>query len=251
MGLALEIFGLAAAVSLAVSFVVAWLAPRLLGAGARAFASQPIALTVGYCAGYLILPRSWAALVPDQSWHWLPVLSMLAAVATAAWSGRGRLALLPWFALVALAALAGHLLTPSWTVFGLSWPLSTVVAIGYFILIATSLECLPPRFLGQPMIALLAVAAALSAAAIGADVSLRFAQLAAIAAAGLAGCWLVGFFGARPSERSLRGLILSFAVLVGGIAFVACVEPDPPRARLLVLPLTPLIAWLGLVRRPR
>jgi hypothetical protein len=244
MGLALEIFGLAAIVSAAVSLFVAWLARRLLPASTQR-ATLPAALAIGFFAGYLALPRSWAALAPDQAWHWLPYLGFAAAIAgsmpTRAWLRR--------LGVLCLAVLAGYFLAPDWPVFGLSRPGSVVIAALYFWLIAALLEALPSRLLGPAFVGLLALTATLSAVAIGAEVSLRFAQLGAIAAGGLAACWLGGFLNARPAEPAIRGLIPLFAVLVGGIAFVGCVEPDPPAPGLLVLPFVPLIWSLWLFRR--
>jgi hypothetical protein len=34
-------------------------------------------------------------------------------------------------------------------------------------------------------------------------------------------------------------------IAIGGIAFVACIEPDPPQYGLLLLPAAPLGVWVG------
>src|SRR5207244_4034708 len=95
--------------------------------------------------------------------------------------------------------------------------------------IGVPLQFLPAWLLNQSIAALMAVVAALLAIATGAMVSSRLAQLAAIAAGALAGTWLAGFLGAEASDESARSLIPVFSVLVGGTAWIACVEPDPPQ----------------------
>jgi hypothetical protein len=93
-----------------------------------------------------------------------------------------------------------------------------------------------------------AISAAINALAIGAVVSLRLAQLSAIpvgcfAAVAIGNLWLI-----RAGDHSIRSLIAIFAILTGGTAWLAFVEPDPPRPELLLAPLLPLLLWLPLAR---
>jgi hypothetical protein len=251
IGPALEIFGPAALLAAAVALAAIWLGQRILAAGVNQQQQPPIsaAVAMGFAAGYLALPRSWAALVPGQEHHWLPYLG-IATAATASACHLSRNSWLRWPVFIALATLAAWVLTPSWPIFGVNRPLSVGIATIYFLLIALPLELLPSRLLGAAFLALLTLAAAIAAVAIGAQVSLRFAQLAAVTGGALAGCWVAQYLGARSSEKSIRGLIPVFAVLVGGVSFIACVEPDPHASFLLALPFTPLFAWLGAFCHP-
>jgi hypothetical protein len=80
--------------------------------------------------------------------------------------------------------------------------------------------------------------------ATGAAVAVRFGQLAAIAAGGLAGTWIAGLLSAKRGDLPVLSVIPVFAVVVGGVAWIACVEPEPAMAGLLVIPLLPLGIWL-------
>jgi hypothetical protein len=84
------------------------------------------------------------------------------------------------------------------------------------------------------------------ALATGAMVSVRLAQLAAIAAATFAGCSVVVVRRAgRSSGESAAGVVPVFAALAGGAAWTASVDPDPPQLMLLAFPLLPLVLWLA------
>jgi hypothetical protein len=239
IGLVQDIFWPAALLSAAVALAAAWRLPRML----------PAALAIGFAAGYLALPRSWAAIVPQQELHWLPYLGVAAAATALSGYSPAQLRWPRWSAIIGLTIVAACLLTPSWPVFGATRPLSIAIATAYFLLIAAPLEQLPQRLLNQTFAGVLALAAAITAVAIGIQVSLRFAQLSALAAGGLAGCSLAGFLGTKPTDSAIRSLIPIYTVLVGGIALLACVEPDPPATLLLALPFTPLLPSLGSIRR--
>jgi len=249
MGPALEIFGRAALLAGASALAAIWLGQRALRSSFNQRPTLTPAVAIGFFVGYVALPRGWAALIPRQEHHWLPYLGIAAGAIVFArrpnrntWPG--------WLVLIGLTILAACLLTPSWPLFGVNRPLSIGIATIYFMVIASLLELLPSRLLNQAVLGLLTLAAGTAAVAIGAQVSIRFAQLAAIATGALAGCWLAQFIGARPSATSIRGLIPIFSVLVGGTCFIACVEPDPHATFLLALPFTPLLAWLGALRHP-
>ena len=55
---------------------MAWL---LLRVRLNAELVLPVVLAISYLAGYMVLPRSWAPLKPEQPWHWLPYLGLVAA----------------------------------------------------------------------------------------------------------------------------------------------------------------------------
>jgi hypothetical protein len=270
MGLVLEIFGPAAILSAAVALALILISQRALRGRARDPIAVPAATALAFMAGYAALPSNrgaalpairallelspaqlWAALAPDQSWQRLPYLGVAVAI-VAAIRRRGTRAIWhQWLLPLGVSALFGWLLTPSWPVFGLNRPASIAIAMAYFLLIASPLELLPARLLGRALVPLLTLAAAIAAVVIGAEVSLRFAQLAGLATGALAGCWLARPVNIDCSEDAQRGLILVFVALIGGISLVATVEPDPPLVALLALPMTPLLAWLGAFFQPR
>jgi hypothetical protein len=105
----------------------------------------------------------------------------------------------------------------------------------------SALDALPDRLLGRLFLVHLTLVAMAVAVLLAAAVSLKYGQIAGIAAAALAGCGAAAFLAKRPPAT--RGLIPAFAVLVGGAAFVGCIEPQPPLARMLLAPAAPLVLW--------
>jgi hypothetical protein len=273
IGLLLDIFGLASLVALLASLAITAAcrrgarfaaqlreSPPLRGAKADSIGLAwtghfilPISVAIAYFLGYATLPRSWAALIPqeNQSWQWLPYLGLTAAIFAASFPHSPRWS--AWkFTVVAVAPIAGAALAPTWPIFGLGQQSLRVVVALYLLAVGLPLQHLPSRLVGNAFAALLCTTAIAIALASGMMVSTRLAQLAAIAAAALAGSWIGFQFGRRPIESSFRSLIPVFAVLIGGVAWSACVEPDPPLAWVLILPLLPLLIWLTVIlRRPQ
>jgi len=244
-GLALEIFGLAALVALLVALVLTWLARRLTPADYDGYFVLTSAVAIAYFTGYAMLPRSWAAFIPQatQRWQCLPYLGLVAALFAVSFPPSQRST--AWnLTIVAVAGMAGATLAPNWPVFGFGRKALELFLTFYLIVVGVPLQHLPARMLTQWLLGLLCFVAAAVAVAIGAFVSTRLAQFGALAAAALAGSWIAGFVAPRAGGSPLRSLIPVFTVLVGGIAFVACVEPDPPQPGLLAIPLLPLVLWL-------
>jgi hypothetical protein len=240
LGLASDIFlGPGPLTALVAALVLAVVARRVLRAGHGERSGLAFALAAAFFIGYLARFASARALVPEQSWQWLPYVGIAAAVTAVP---PFQHAAVRWLLLIGLSVVAGGVLTPRWPLFGLDWPISLVVVIGYLLSVVALFEFCSPRRCVRLMLGLLALDAAIVAAAIGAEVSVVYGQLAAIAAAGLAGCWASTFI-APPPDLSLRPCTLVFAALVGGIALTACVEPEKPLVWLLLLPLLPLAAW--------
>src|SRR2546421_7006728 len=82
ISLAWEIFGLAAGASLLASFALAFLGTRLTPLYHGAYWINPCAVAFSFFAGYAVLPRDWASLIPQQGqpWQWLPYGGVAAAV---------------------------------------------------------------------------------------------------------------------------------------------------------------------------
>jgi len=250
IGLAREIFGLSALTGLVVSFVVVWSIRRAVPATGKHNFSLPLGISLGFFAGYCVLHGVQAVFVPKQSWQWLPYLGLAIACITAAPAG-ARYGRASWSRVLIGCIAAGCLLTPKWPILGVNWPLTIGLAIAYLLLIAGPLEMLPDRLIARTLLAVMTFAAVLSAAAIGVEVSVKYAQLAAIAAGSLAGALLGQSGNSSPAVSAIRAAIPLYAALLGGTAFIATIEPEKPLFRLLLPPLAPVVVWIGMaIRRP-
>ena len=141
-----------------------------------------------FFAGYLALPRSWAALAPDQAWQWLPYLGIAAAVAVQ--HAFTRIGCGGWLRCVwpCWPAVFSRRTGPSSAFRGRGRSSSRLL---YSWLIAALLEALPGRAHCWTPLHACCIRGTLSAVAIGAEVRIEVAQLAAIAAGGgWQLCWL-------------------------------------------------------------
>jgi hypothetical protein len=211
----------------------------------------PVAVALGYYAGYAVLPRSWAALLPQPnfSWQWLPYLGVFAAALAAishALAKAGRT--ITWYlAIMSIAPVVGAALAPSWTVFGLTRKPMIYLIAAYLIVIGIPLQRLPVRLLNLSFLGAATTAATLLALVTGAMQSVTLSRLAAIAAGAIAGSTIACAIGPRPADSWIRGFVPVYVALVGGAAVVFAVEPDPPQPGLLAIGLLPLAMWLMVV----
>jgi FtsH-binding integral membrane protein len=245
IGLLLDIFGLAAAASLATALVLTWLGRRLLPAGLASRFVLPFAVSIAYFAGYAILPRSFASFTPaqGQAWPWLPYLALLGAVFSGVIPDFSRISRRV-IALIAIAGVAAAALSPTWPVYGFTQePLRIFLAI-YLLAVGFPLmqKTLPSH--NRQNLCLLIAVCVLSTLAIGAIYSTRHARLAALTAGAFTGISIALRFGSKDSDFALCQLAPVFAVLAGGIAWLATVEPDPPEPMLLAVP---LLSWALLI----
>jgi MFS family permease len=195
---------------------------------------------LGFFVGYWLLPE-WAPLQPERHWQWLPYLA-LAAGAVGAIAAQRTIAL--WeraFVYLALSAAAALALVPTWE--NLQPPRPTMVALltAYLAGLMTLLSALPAKLRGSTFTALLALTALSLAVLVAYEVSLKFAQLAAIAATAIGVCTLVLL--RRSIAASNLGLIPVFVVLLGGVALASTIEPTKPAVPLLIVPAAPLSLW--------
>src|SRR5205823_887481 len=79
IGLALEIFGPAALAGAVVSSAIVWLIGQALPATVKDRFSLPAGISIGFFAGYVALRQEWAALIPRQTWQWLPYVGVAIA----------------------------------------------------------------------------------------------------------------------------------------------------------------------------
>jgi hypothetical protein len=247
ISLAGDLFGVATAGALIAALALGWLGLRVAGQGYGRHLALIWPVAISFVVGYALLPREFAGFVPDamQPWKWLPYAGLWAAFISSVLppiSKAGK------FVIVAAAPIPAYCFTPGWPVWGYE-PRSVIwLSLAYLLLIGLSLQTLPKRILGSRYLGLFAAATLILTVVIGGLVSLRLAQLAAIAASALLGAFLATITSRRSSEEASGESVLAvYAVLVGGIAWIACVEPDPPQPGLLAIPLLPAAMWIAVV----
>ncbi len=254
LNLALDIFGLAAGGALVVSLAAAWTGRKVTPPRWNGDFLGPCAVAIGFIAGYALLPRDWAGwkLDASQPWTVLPYLGAMAAVLVAAFPPGAKSQTWRRFVLFFVAPIAAMYLTPNWPVFGLGREKVRWVLIVYLLLVALPLQYLPERVLDWGLLAAMSLTAGVTAVLSGALVSTRFAQLAAIAAGALAGSSIAGLLSAKRGGLPAASAIPVYVVLVGGIAWIACVEPEPAKVGLLVIPFISalVMAFRAAVQRP-
>jgi hypothetical protein len=221
----------------AVSLVAGYLLQRLLPADFSQRQAVPIAVGIAWLVGcWLIEPQ---VRQPARHWHWLPWLGAVAAVLAPIGLASGVRLAERWTlnALVALAA--SWFLVPTWA--HLEPPravYAAVFAAGVFLLTGL-LELLSRRTSAAWITLAMTLAAACGAGFMADSVSLRFAQLGSVAAATLAGAWVIAL--RNPAPSPVRGLPLGYAVIVGGLMLIGWVENrTAPRISFLLVPLAPL-----------
>lgn len=240
MNFALEIVGAGVIVPAVIALGAACVLYRVLPAELATRYAAPVAFALAYGVGYVLLP-SWAELVPTRHWQWTAYLAIGAAAAGAIASSSGLLAWERWLLLATAALVSAWMLVPTWA--SLQPPRTVWIAMltGYLFLLATLLTPLLAHFTPRTMLAYLALTAVGAAVLIAALVSVSYGRAAGLAAAALAGCWGAAFLSAKAVPST--GLALGFAVLVGGWAYVGCIEPQRPLLALLLVPAAPLALW--------
>jgi hypothetical protein len=156
-----------------------------------------------------------------------------------------------WIAWALLAAASAWVLVPTWATL---WPprLVTIPLLAAYLLLLMALHAfLPDRLLGRLFVALLTAAAIGVALLIAIGVSLKIGQVALAAAAAFGSCSVAAFPPLTPTKTdesmratASRGLIPTFAVLIGGLAFIGTIEPQKSLPIILLAPAAPLMLWL-------
>jgi hypothetical protein len=146
-----------------------------------------------------------------------------------------------WLLFALIAFLSAWLLVPAWPGLRPPRPIAIPLLAGYLLLLAAALEPLSQRFSSAQVLAAFAPAAACVAALIAVSVSVTYARPTGAAAVALAGCGSAAWL--WPNPLAGRALSLSYAAIVGGWAFIGCIEPQQPLLGLLLAPLAPLALW--------
>ena len=241
MSEAIEIGGYGILLPAAISFGVYLLIQRCLPTAVGQRYAAAAAVGLAFIAGYVLLPP-WAALVPERHWQWLPCLAAAAMLVGPLAQAVGIISGERWLLHAALSGAAAWLLVPDWG--GLEPPRAVWIGLlaGYLWLMITTISALPDRLLGGLFLTLLTALSLVLAATLAIAISLKYGQVAGIAAAAMAGCTLASFLSRQSCAA--RGVIAMYAVLVGGMAFVGCIEPQRPLVALLLIPAGPLALWL-------
>jgi MFS family permease len=237
-----EILGLGVLAPAAIALVTCWLSVSVLPAAVSSRVSVALGFLAGFVAGYILLPE-WAELRPSRHWHWLPWISLAAGVTGVLGFCAPRT--IKWVLVVATTIVAAWFLVPTWASLSPPRPIwLTGLSAGLLLLIGLS-EPLPTRIGGRLALGLLGITAAAVALTIAACISLTYARIAGLAACALAGVWAAVWLRRTDSDLAVRAAVPAIQVAVGGVAFVACIEPDPPQYCLLLLPAATLGVWLG------
>ena len=240
MDQAFEMIGAGLIVPAVLATISTHLAHALLPPAVSRRCSLAIALALGYVAGYACLPE-WAEWLPTRHWHWLPPITIAAALVGPISFAQGvslgeRLSLS-----LLLAFVVACLIVPQWEnlqpVRGRYIALLTI----YLFVIAGGSAPLADRMKSRAWLGILLMVAAALAVAIFAVVSIRFGQLTGMLVAATFGMALGASWPRR--DLSLRGVSFGFFVLAGSLAFISGLDPDPAVWELLGLPAAPLILW--------
>lgn len=233
-----EIIGLGIAAPAAIAAVVFVLLRYALPADVAQRYATPVAFAVACIVGNFLSKSS--PFIPERHWHWLPYLTIGAAIVGAVAASKSlryfeRLSL--W---VLAAAVAAWLLMPDWTILSLSSAFWVPAVLAAIVLETVVLEPLVAQAPPRTMMWALTITAIAVAVFIAGFVAIVFGQVALIPAASLGGCAVGSMF---SRTASIQGIALPFVTTIGGWAFVGAVEPQRPLLFLLIAPLAPLALW--------
>jgi hypothetical protein len=240
---AIEVLFFGGVIPAAITIAVVFAANSLFAENVADRWAMAAGMSIAFIAGYAILP-DWAAFWPERHWQWLPYLAAAAMVIGPVGLARGVWTAERWLLWILLAAVSAWFLVPTWQTLDPPRQVYIPLLAAYLVLLTALIDPLARRFSPNVVLAQLALAASAVAILVVAGAkSMVYGQLAGIAAAATAGCFLAAFL---SSSRSMtRGMVSVYSVLVGGMAFVGYVEPEKPLAGMLLLPAAPAAMWLG------
>jgi hypothetical protein len=225
-----------------VAAVVAWVLGRLTTRESLARHSVAAALGLAFCAGFFVI-HEWANAVPSKHSHWTLYVAIGGAVLGPIVAAQG-VAVWERVLLAMLASLASaFVLVPTWETLAPSRIVWVSVLAADLAILAILIQPLPQYL--SPRVVLLAMSgsALVLTGLLTAIWSLSLGKIAAIPALALLGVGFVTWF--RPVESGMSGAALAYSLMVGGAAFLGCIEPDPPVWPLLAVPPAPIVLWLS------
>lgn len=236
------------------AFVIAFIATRLWRGGLKhMYLPANLAFAGGFFLGFALLHlEPW--LPQDRDYGWLPYAAVIAGIAAAA-ARFTNVPYLRWSPAIFVALLAAWLIVPTWPRLA---PVVWLWRIGVAATMAATWITLqlPSEQVGGPRLSFaLAALSAAGAALLLLSGFAKFAQLALIGAAVIAGLAVYELFDRRLTV--LPGIIPAFAVQHAGwlgCAWIRSMDEPPPKAAYVLMWLAPSmlgIAWLPWFRRRR
>ena len=221
-----------------VTIVVLWIVRRYFSIDGRDRHSASIGTLVGFLVGYGLL--SLAPWTPTAHWHWLPPVSLVAAIVgpIACAEGVTMVERATLYVLVALAA--GWVLVPDWEDLSPSRNVHLAAFTIYVVVSTCLLQILSKRFVG-PLLPFVLWATIMAAAIVLAlSGSLRFSQMAIAMAGALFGIVLIACV--WRDANHLHGIALLFSVTAVGSLLIGRVNSfsEVPLASYLMIPAAPL-----------
>ena len=211
MDFVLSLFVQTALVPIIVSVIVAAAISQL---PRIAPASGAVSLAAGFFAGWA--QQEWTTLWPTRYLDWLPwVALVLAIVATGFALKTPRTILLPITGLACLAA--AWLLVPAFPALQPARPIAVVMIGAISILLAGPLEHSAVRINSRLLTVCLMAAGTAAAVILAQSFALKFAQIAGLLTASLAGSLLLG---KSNAQRSTVGLQLVFVTMLANLMFI-------------------------------
>jgi MFS family permease len=199
-----------------------------------------LAFAIAFAVG-LAIATKLELLWPQRHWHWLPWLTLLAAIVGAFGASEKRPSGARKAVLLLTVAACALLLVPAWPDLKPGRPIAIALLTGYLFLLAISFESLASRMSAPHLLAQTTLASAGLCMLVLVYFSVSYAGLVGVSTAALAGGWLSTVL--QRENHLLSAFSLVYAVNIGGWAFIACVTPRPPLGGMLIAPLAPLSLW--------
>jgi hypothetical protein len=205
-------------------------------------AARRYALAVAVAVGVLAGSGPQTNGLPTQHRDWIPFLALGTAALAPLALARGVFFPERWVLSLILAIVAAEQLVPDWE----SLQPARTQHVGflslYLFLLLIGLPPLADQLSTRMLLAIFTIAAAVLAGMVLVSVSVLYAQTGGLLVMALVGCCLATFW--YGDAMQVRGLAPVWAIIAGGLAFVAYIEPEPPLEGLLLLPAAPLASWL-------
>ena len=204
-----------------------------------------LALASGFCTAFLFF--TWAPLRPNEHWHWLPYLAVIAMIVGPASIATGVRRFERYALYLVVAAIAAFCLVPDWKSLETTRHWHRLI-VGFGIALpCILLEELAKRRHGSLLPLSLFATCLAGSVVLVLSGSLKFAQLAGAVSFSLLGCSLVSLRSTK--DAAFRGLMLAYTVLLGGLMYIARIHSfsQVPVASYILVLVAPIALWLAVV----
>jgi hypothetical protein len=223
--------------ALALFILIGWLWPSEIARRYRA----SLAFALGAYIGYVLLP-STKSLAPQQVYEWIPLLGVFAALVSGLIRADGVSRAERWTTIYIFAPIAAWLIVPRWPEMSPPWPIQWAALSLGIVMLTALLQPLSYGLAGRAFPWLLMLPAATISIVIQDRAGEAYGVPALVWAGALAGCGVAAFFARQAIDW--RGLVLPYAVVIGGYAYVGSVYPTEPLWLLALAPPAPLTLWI-------